>query len=125
MENKNPFGIQDDGKTAGLLSYFFVLGWSMAYFAFHQYDQNRLSSFHMRQTLLLYLGYLFTRFGVPVLFGAVGMPVALFSTFYFTIPVNALFIMLWAIGLRGAMDGEERLIPIFGKPAQRLFAKLF
>jgi uncharacterized membrane protein len=125
MENKNPFGIQDDGKTAGLLSYFFVLGWSMAYFAFHQYDKNQLSSFHLRQTLFLYLVYLLTRFGIPVAFGAIGMPVALFSTFYFTIPVNALFIVLWATGLRGAMNGEESPIPIFGEPAQQIFAKLF
>ena len=125
MENNNPFGIQDDGKTAGLLSYFFVLGWSMAYFAFHQYDRNQLSSFHLRQTLLLYLAYLFTRFAIPLAFGAAGMPVALFSAFYFTIPINALFITLWAIGLRGAMSGEEMPIPIFGDAAQRIFANLF
>jgi uncharacterized membrane protein len=125
MENENPFGIQDDGKTAGLLSYFFVLGWSMAYFAFHKYDRSELSGFHLRQTLLLYLVYLFARFGMPLTFGAIGMPVALFSTVYFTVPINALFIMLWAIGLRGAMKGEETPIPIFGEPAQRIFAKFF
>jgi uncharacterized membrane protein len=125
MTNGNPFGIEDEGKTAGMLSYFFVLGWSMAFFAFHQYERNRLSSFHMRQTLLLYMAYVVIHYGVPVLFGVIGLPVVLFSSIYFIIPLNLLFVGLWSIGLNGASKGEETPIPVFGEPAQRIFANIF
>jgi uncharacterized membrane protein len=125
MENRNPFGIEDEGKTAGLLSYFFVLGWSMAFFGFHQYNRNRLSSFHLRQTLLLYAAYLATRYGIPLLMGSAGLPVAFFETIYFSVPVNVFFVGLWSIGLDGAMKGEEKPIPVFGEPAQRIFANAF
>ena len=125
MENRNPFGIEDDGKTAGLLSYFFVLGWSMAYFAFHQYEKTSLSSYHLRQTLLLYITYILARYGIPVAFGAIGLPVELFSTIYFIVPVNIAFVALWCIGLNGASKGDETPIPLFGAPAQRIFADIF
>jgi uncharacterized membrane protein len=124
MRNSNIFGIEDEGRTAGMLSYFFILGWSTAYFAFHQYERNRLSSFHMRQTLLLYIAYIVTRYGLPFLFGAAGFPVALFSTIYFILPVNLLFVALWSIGLNGAAKGLETPIPIFGEQAQRFFASM-
>jgi len=125
MEHKNLFGIDDDGKTAGLLSYFFVIGWSMAFFAFHQYERTRLSSFQLRQTLMLYLAYLLARFIVPFMLTRFGFNTAAFSSLYFTMPVNLLFVAIWVKGLMGAMQGEEVPIPIFGQPAQRIFAKLF
>lgn len=122
MEKRNPFGIEDEGRTAGMLSYFFVLGWSMAFFAFHQYEKTSLSSYQLRQTLMLYLSYLATRFGIPVLFGLLGIHSMFFSSLLFSMPVNALFITLWVIGLTGAIHGEERPIPIFGEQAQRIFS---
>lgn len=125
MENQNPFGIQDEGKTAGLLSYFFILGWSMAYFAFHKYERTQLSGFHLRQTLLLYLVYLFTRFGMPFILGLAGFSTTAFASLYFVIPISILFVGLWAKGLLGAINGEETEIPIFGAPAQRIFADFF
>src|SRR6201999_95339 len=112
MGSRNPFGIEDDGKTAGLLSYFFVLGWSMAFFAFHQNEKTSLSGYHLRQTLLLYIGYIVVRYGIPLMFGAVGLPTALFSMYLFIVPVNLGFIALWITGLKAAMDGEEKPIPL-------------
>ena len=124
MERRNPFGIQDDGKTAGMLSYFFVLGWSMAYFVFHQNEKTSLSSYHLRQTLLLYISYLAVRYGLPAMFGAIGLPTALFSLYIFIVPVNLGFIILWLIGLKGAVNGEQRPIPIVGQQAQIVFSTL-
>src|ERR1700678_2360525 len=121
MRTGNPFGIEDDGKTAGMLSYFFVLGWSMAFFTFHKNDKQSLSSFHLRQTLLLYISYLVIRFGLPLVFGAIGLPTYLFSLTLFSIFVNATFIVLWLIGLDGAFKGETKAIPFFGKQAQIVF----
>jgi len=124
MGPKNPFGIEDDGKTAGLLSYFFVLGWSMAYFAFHQNDKTSLSSYQLRQTLLLYIGYVVIRYGLSLSFCAVGLSTHLFSSFYFIVFVNLTFIVFWIIGLIGAINGEEKPIPLLGLPAQTIFPAL-
>jgi uncharacterized membrane protein len=124
MNNKNIFGIEDDGKTAGMLSYFFVLGWSMAFFTFHKNDKQRLSSYHLRQTLLLYITYLLVRFGVPFIFGAFGLPTALFSSAIFSIAINAIFVIFWVIGLDGAFKGQPKPIPFLGSVAQVVFARI-
>ena len=124
MRQGNPFGTEDDGKTAGLLSYFFVLGWSMAFFAFHKNEKTSLSSYHLRQTLFLYINYVVIRYGLSIIFSAVGLSTGGFSLYFFIIPVNLGFIALWIIGLKGAMNGEQKPIPIFGKHAQLVFASL-
>jgi uncharacterized membrane protein len=122
MNKKNPFGIEDDGKTAGLLSYFFVLGWSMAYFGFHQNEKTSLSSYQLRQTLLLYISYVVIRYGLSLFFGMIGLSTGIFSLYYFIVPVNLGFIVLWIIGLTGAINGEKKPIPIFGQQAQNIFS---
>jgi uncharacterized membrane protein len=124
MERTNPFGIQDDGKTAGLLSYFFVLGWSMAFFTFHKYEKTSLSSFHLRQTLLLYITYLFFRYGLSFFLSAVGFPVFLLSMVYYVFLVNATFIILWLIGLNGASNAQLKPIPVLGRVAQNIFSRI-
>jgi len=40
------------------------------------------------------------------------------------VPVNLGFIVLWKIGLNGAIKGQEKPIPIFGQQAQLVFPKL-
>ncbi|HEY2581630.1 MAG TPA: hypothetical protein VGI43_07480 [Mucilaginibacter sp.] len=122
MQRTNPFGIQDDGKTAGLLSYFFVLGWSMAFFTFHKNDKTSLSSFHLRQTLLLYITYLFFRYGLALILTAIGFPVFVLSMTYYVVLVNATFIILWLIGLNGASNAELKPIPFIGMWAQSVFS---
>ncbi|MDB4902568.1 MAG: hypothetical protein JWQ63_1849 [Mucilaginibacter sp.] len=124
MERTNPFGIQDDGKTAGLLSYFFVLGWSMAFFTFHKYEKTSLSSFHLRQTLLLYITYLFFRYGLSFFLSAIGFPIFLLSMDYYIVLVNITFIILWIIGLNGASKAELKPIPVLGRVAQNIFSRI-
>jgi uncharacterized membrane protein len=120
MKPKNPFGIQDDGKTAGLLSYFFILGWSMAFFTFHKNEKTSLSSFQLRQTLLLYISYLVVRYGV---LDASGLANGAYSL-YFIVLVNITFIALWVIGLIGASNAEEKPIPVLGGLAQTIFSTI-
>jgi uncharacterized membrane protein len=120
MKQTNPFGIQDDGKTAGLLSYFFVLGWSMAFFTFHKNDKTSLSSFQLRQTLMLYISYLVIRYGF---LNVLGLATGTLS-FYSIMLVNVTFVVLWVIGLLGASKAEEKPIPVLGQLAQTVFSKL-
>ncbi len=124
MRSGNPFGIEDDGKTAGMLSYFFVLGWSMAFFTFHKNDKTSLSSYHLRQTLLLYISYMAVRFGIHLFLVPVWPAANTFTLFDFMMLINATFIVLWIIGLAGAINGEKKPIPFFGKQAQFVFSKL-
>ncbi|ASU32686.1 hypothetical protein [Mucilaginibacter xinganensis] len=121
MRGNNIFGVQDDGKTAGLCSYFFVLGWSVSYFGYHQAEKTSLSSFHLRQTLLLYLTYIATRYGVLVILSKLGTLNGVFSLFNLVLFTNLLFAGFWIYGLIGASNGEEKPIPFLGKPAQLLF----
>jgi uncharacterized membrane protein len=122
MERTNPFGIQDDGKTAGLLSYFFVLGWSMAFFTFHKNDKTSLSSYHLRQTLLLYITYLIFRYGLLIFLNTFGFPIYLFSSLYYIVLVNSTFIVFWIIGLNAASKAEQKPIPVIGRVAQSIFS---
>ena len=124
MRSGNPFGIEDDGKTAGMLSYFFVLGWSMAFFTFHKNDKTSLSSYHLRQTLLLYISYVAVRFALHLFLVPIWPAASAFTLFDFTMLINATFIVLWIIGLAGAISGEKKPIPFFGKQAQLVFSKL-
>jgi uncharacterized membrane protein len=124
MESKNPFGIQDDGKTAGMLSYFFILGWSMAFFTFHKNEKTSLSSFQLRQTLLLYISYLVIRFGVMLILSHVWPLHGMLSLRNFMMLINIAYVVLWVIGLTGAINGEEKPIPFFGKQAQLVFSTL-
>ena len=124
MEQRNIFGIEDDGKTAGLLSYFFVLGWSMAFFTFHKNDKTSLSSYHLRQTLLLYITYLIFRYGLLIFLNVFGFPIGLFSSLYYIVLVNSTFIVFWIIGLDGARKAEHRPIPLIGSLAQSVFSRI-
>ncbi|MGN6397663.1 MAG: hypothetical protein ACTHMI_18975 [Mucilaginibacter sp.] len=122
MWRNNIFGVQDDGRTAGLCSYFFVLGWSVSYFGYHQTEKTSLSSFHLRQTLFLYLSYVALRFGLLSILDKTGVLAGIFSLEYLIIAINALFIVFWTIGLAGANAGKEKHIPVIGKAAQFIFA---
>lgn len=124
MRGNEIFGVQDDGKTAGLCSYFFVLGWSVSYFGYHQTEKTSLSSFQLRQTLLLYLTYIATRYGLLVILDKAGILNGLFSSFNLIVLVNVLFVLLWIIGLTGARNGEEKPIPVLGRPAQIIFSRI-
>ncbi|HVW95551.1 MAG TPA: hypothetical protein VHA56_06260 [Mucilaginibacter sp.] len=121
MWRNNIFGVDDDGKIAGLCSYFFVLGWSVSYFGYHQTQKTSLSSFHLRQTLFLYLSYLALRFGALPILSKAGVFNGAFSFDYAVIFINVLFIGLWALGLNAASKGMAKPIPVLGKVAQVVF----
>ncbi len=121
MDPNRIFGVQDDGKTAGLCSYFFVLGWSVSYFGYHKMEKTSLSSFHLRQTLLLYISYIATRYGVLVILSKLNLLTGALSFPTLVLVINVLFAAFWVTGLISASKGEEKHIPLIGKPAQVLF----
>jgi len=124
MDSNEIFGVQDEGRTAGLCSYFFVLGWSLSYFGYHHTEKTHLGSFQLRQTLFLYLTYLVVRYGLLFFLGSIWLSSSVFSSFYFIAGINFSFIILWIIGLTGAINGEERPIPVIGHLAQAMFSNI-
>jgi uncharacterized membrane protein len=122
MERKYLFGIEDDGKTAGMVSYFFVIGWSIGYFGFHQPNKTSLSAYHLRQTLFLYLTYVAIWFGLSFCPAAVSPSADVISLFAAKIILSIVFIILWVIGLTGAANAEKRPIPLLGNLAQSVFS---
>lgn len=122
MERKYLFGIEDGGRTAGMVSYFFVIGWSIGYFGFHQPNKNSLSAFHLRQTLLMYLTYLAIWFGLTLVQSSLIQTSPILNIFYLKMVVTAVFLVFWVMGLSAATNAEEKPIPVFGMLAQKVLA---
>ena len=122
MERRYLFGIDDGGRTAGMGSYFFVIGWSIGFFGFHQPNKNTLSAFHLRQTLCLYLTFLVLWFGLSVIPTAYIDHNAFFNIYYLKIAVTAIFLCFWIYGFNAATNAEEKPIPVLGHAAQQIFS---
>jgi hypothetical protein len=67
METNSPFKTVDSGKNAAVVSYIFLLGWLISYFAMYKDNKTALSSYHLRQSLLLHLGMIVLYVAVTIL----------------------------------------------------------
>jgi uncharacterized membrane protein len=126
MEPVNNFGTQDNGKTAGIISYFFIVGWLIAYFGFHQNNKTSLGSYQLRQTLLFHIAYMVIRFGLGFILGIIWLTgtSGIFSLYYLLKIVDFGFFILWIIGFIGAVQGEKKEIPLLGDRAQTMFPSI-
>jgi|CryBogDrversion2_7_1035282.scaffolds.fasta_scaffold26958_1 uncharacterized membrane protein len=122
MDRKYFLGIEDGGRTAGMVSYFFVIGWSVGYFGFHQPNKTSLSSFHLRQTLFLYITYLAIWFGIYLFSNTLGDNANHPLLLYMRVGSTAIFVLMWLIGLNGANNSEHKPIPVLGNIAQKVFS---
>ncbi|WP_183558811.1 DUF4870 domain-containing protein [Mucilaginibacter sp. SP1R1] len=116
------FSSKDDGKTAGIISYFTIIGWLIAYFAIYKDNKTALSSYQLRQTLLFHLVSIVIYYAVGAILGAMFFTtgVTIGFSLYWVIKVG-LFV-LWIIGLLGAINGERKPIPLIGEKAQSVFS---
>jgi hypothetical protein len=124
MELTEKLKIKDAGKVAGILSYFTIIGWLIAYFGFHQNKKTAIGSYQLRQTLLLHIVYMVVLFGVPFLFGSIWTADGIFSLSYVTRLLVFAFFVLWIIGLIGAINSAKKPIPFLGERAQILFSTI-
>jgi uncharacterized membrane protein len=116
----NNISTNDTGRTAGIISYFTLLGWLIAFFAFHQKDKTEMGSYQLRQTLLFHIVYM-------VVSGVAGFIIGLLftsGTFIGNISwiINAFFFVLWVIGFIGVANDQKKPIPLLGERAQDMFA---
>ncbi len=118
--------VTDNGKTAGIISYFTIIGWLIAYFGFYQNNKTSLGSYQLRQTLLFHLAYMVIRYGLSFILGIVWLSGSggIFSLYYLLKLVDLAFFILWIIGFIGAVQGEKKEIPVLGGPAQNIFSSI-
>ena len=116
-----PIVNEDTGKTAGIISYFWIVGWLVAYFGFHQNNKTGLGSYQLRQTLLLHIvsTIVWIVFNYMVIGIWYSSGYFLLTTLWWIIRLG-LFV-LWIIGFIGAVNGERKPIPVLGDRAQGMF----
>lgn len=97
---------KDQAKLVAILSYITIIGWVIA-LVLNMNQKTKLGSFHLRQALII------------VLAGMVVMWIPLVGWL-----LGIILFVLWIIGLIGAINGQEKEIPIIGKYAQDWFKGL-
>jgi len=120
----DPIVNTDNGKTAGIISYFWIIGWLVAYFGFHQNNKTSLGSYQLRQTLLLHIVTAILWFVLDILLAAFWLATGVFSLYYLWRLVELGVFVIWLIGLIGAINGEQKPIPLLGERAQTMFPNI-
>lgn len=123
MEPINNPVVQDNGKTVGIISYCTFIGWLVAYFGFHQNNKTSLGSYQLRQTLLLYIVAFVFWIVLDFALAGLWLDGGGFYFLYWILKLVQLgFFVLWLIGLLGAINGQEKPIPVIGAMAQKMFS---
>lgn len=98
-----------EGKTIAIISYLWIIGLIIA-FVMNNDKKNSFASFHIRQMVglaLLSIAVGFVRYYLD--FGIIGWVLSL-----------GVF-ALWIIGFIGAVQGEEKRVPLLGDQFQEWF----
>lgn len=98
-----------EGKTIAIISYLWVIGLIIA-FIMNKDKKNSFASFHIRQMV-----------GLAILSLINSFVIARFAGYYVTSAIGIALLILWVIGLIGAVQGEEKKIPLLGDMFQDWF----
>ena len=102
----------NEGKPAAIISYLWIIGLVIA-FLINSNKKNTFSSFHIRQATGLIVIHLII-FALERFLG-IGMLAWIFDV--------GLFI-LWVIAILGAIQGEEKRVPLLGDQFQEWFKSI-
>lgn len=105
MENQTV----NEGKTTAIISYLWIIGWIIA-FIMNNDKKNSFASFHIRQSLGLVI--LLTIINILDWQMGLGMISWILDIGVF---------VLWILGFIGAIQGEEKKIPLLGDQFQEWF----
>ncbi|MCE4565227.1 hypothetical protein INQ51_13000 [Maribellus sp. CM-23] len=95
-----------DGKTKAIVAHIYWIGWVIA-LILNSSDKDELTSFYIRQLLGLFLLSLVLMF-IPIIGWL----------------ANIVIFVFWIISLIGAINGEQKLVPVVGKLFQDWFKGL-
>lgn len=117
-----------DDKTIGLLSYLTFIGWIVALVLRNQNaTKTSASAFHLRQSLGLHLTGFAGWIGIWIVciilafIPVLGLILAPLCWLAFLISM----VVLWVIGFIGAINGQQKLVPVLGPLYQKIFANAF
>ena len=96
-------------KKIAIIGYFTIIGCVIA-MIMNSEKMYPFASFHNRQAL-----------GIFLLFFALGYPVSYFDSWTISSAFYLFFFILWIYGFIGALQYEQREVPLLGKLFQRLF----
>lgn len=106
----------EKAKNIGIISYLTLIGWVVA-LVMHQNHKSSFGAFHLRQML----GIMITGVAISILVQVFTYAI---GSIFLAWTLNIVAIALWAIGFVGALQGEEREIPIIGSYFQDWFKSL-
>ena len=124
METNNNINTTDNGKTAAIISYLSIIGWLIAYFAMHKDNKTELGSYQLRQTLLLNIAAIVIGWGVGFVLGILIVSTGIFALIYISYVLQLGILIIWIIGLIGAINGQNKPMPLIGEKAQTMFPSI-
>lgn len=124
METNNNITTTDNGKTAAIVSYLSIIGWLIAYFAMHKDNKTELGSYQLRQTLLLNIAAIVIGWGVGFVLGILIVSTGIFALIYISYVLQLGILIIWIIGLIGAINGQKKPMPLIGEKAQTMFPSI-
>lgn len=105
MENQTV----NEGKTTAIISYLWIIGLVIA-FIMNNDKKNSFAAFHIRQMI-----------GLTILWAINTFVIARFLGIWASGIVGLAMFVLWIIGFIGAIQGEEKKIPLLGDQFQDWF----
>ena len=102
----------NEGKTYAFVAYLTLIGTLIAFFM-NQEKRNEFTSFHIRQSLGLWLMYM-----------VLGYVVGGFDSWMVTMSFWIFFSVLFIFGIIGAITGKYNEVPILGPFFQNIFKNI-
>ncbi|MGJ8665921.1 MAG: DUF4870 domain-containing protein [Patiriisocius sp.] len=103
--------VPNQGKTVAIIAYITLIGWIIA-LIMNNGNKTSLATFHIRQML----GIMLVGLSISILISITG--VGLLGI----LQIGTL--VLWILGIIGAINEEEKPVPIVGEHFQKWFAGL-
>ena len=102
----------EHNKNAAIVAYLTIIGAVIAIFMNNE-NKSAFASFHIRQAL-----------GIFLTFFLLGYPIGYFDSWMISSAFYIFFFILWIYGFLGALNGEEKKVPLVGDFYQNLFKSL-
>ena len=102
----------EEGKQAAIISYVTIIGTVIAIFMNNE-KRNEFASFHIRQAL-----------GINLTYFALGYFIGYFDSWMISSAYWTFIFILWVFGFIGAVQGEQKLVPLVGEWYQKIFKSL-
>ncbi len=106
----------DNGKMIGIIAYLTLIGWIIA-FVMHSNNKTELGAFHIRQML----GIVVVGFALYIC--NIILNIAVGSGILGWVIQIAMFVF-WLLGFMGALQGEQKPVPLLGEQFQEWFKGL-